>query len=78
MTIPRMETISEQWRMSPPLSVTARLIAAALGVKFEAAARPEGLENDFSELAGLDGFAGGAKPDWLVAAEVAEREQQHG
>jgi hypothetical protein len=61
-----MEALWKRWKTAPPLSVTARIIAARLGAEFKAEDKEP--ENDLQGLIDMLGGAGmkSEKPEWLT------------
>lgn len=75
MTLPRYAAICAHWETTPPLSVTAWVIAQSLGAKPKKPVAAPGKENsagDRQALLDLFGAAGSGltqgKPEWLKAA----------
>lgn len=70
MTLPRWETICAHWEKTPPLAVTAWVIAQGLGAKREAPKTRESKVSQAQELMELLGGAGSGfsqrKPEWLT------------
>lgn len=70
MTLPRYEAICAHWEKTPPLSVSAWVIAQSLGAKKDGnkrvAADSRGQENDRQALFDMLGASGFStkKPDW--------------
>lgn len=69
-----MEVFAQQWKSNPPMQHVVQMIAGALGIKFDKPAKPAGNNlHELADLVGVDGFSG-SKPDWLIAAEQAEKD----
>ncbi|BCA57682.1 hypothetical protein HMP06_0451 [Sphingomonas sp. HMP6] len=50
MDLPRVLALNEHWKTNPPLSLTAQLIAEAVGVEFNARPLPATTDSLLAEL----------------------------